>query len=226
MRPNTLRPQRWIAGVLLSGVGLLSGCYSPWMHPGYRGNGYGNPYYGNGGYGGYGSGGIQTLTPGNYYTPGTSNPGTYAPPNGIQPQPDPSNSKDSGSGTGGAAGDGGDAPPAGGNYNPPATGDTPSRLVPDPSPFYPPTPGNVDPPESGAPEREINSGTGGPAAMLEPTTREDWTTHQPIERASGLVELPAESPAATDATGTTETAAESVETPAAAEEEAPPLLKP
>ena len=213
MRPNTPGSLRWIA----LGILVLSGCYRPWMQPG---NGYGSPMYGNqynGGYGGYQ--GIQTLTPGQYYDPGTTVPGTYAPAgNGLQPTPD------SGSGGGGAGGGtsdgGGDAAP----YNPPTEGSG-NRAV----PMYPDNEtrdgaGNgLVPPETEGPVTPQKIDLDKSSSKAEPAPVDAWS--QPtIEQASGLSEA-AES---TDAMETVEApAAESTEAETeATEEEEPPLSIP
>ena len=169
MQPNTLASLRWIVGVC-----LLSGCYSPWMNS-RQGYGY-SPYggaYGTypGAYGGYQ--GIQTLTPGQYYAPGTTTP-TYA-PNGLEPTPDAGTSGSGG--TSNPKGSGGDAPP----YNP---GTVPSRPVPN-TPYYgdPATDSNgqFEPPISDAPIRENNLDNGQPSTMSEPS-RGKWATEKPIEQ--------------------------------------------
>ncbi len=157
---------------LLAGLCLLSGCYRPMMSPqqqGYYGGGY--PGGATQSYGGYQ--GIQTLTPGQYYAPGTSGTSTYA-PNGLQPVVDPNNS-------GNGIGDGGDAPPS--QYNPPATG-TPTRPVPN-DPYYPGNgdPGGLQEPASDGTIRENNSGAGQPSVQLEEVPAGEWpAAEQPIEQ--------------------------------------------
>ena len=166
MRPNTLGSLRWIVAVL-----LLSGCYRPMMQP-QQGYGYGGAYSGGAYQGGYGgSQGIQTLTPGQYYTPGVGSTPTYqqGTPSGPQPEVDPNNT-----GTGGGNGDGGDAPLS--DYNP--QGIEPAR----PAPMYPDTPASGDPgsefrePATEEPVRENDSGTGHPSVLLEPAPTGDWAT--------------------------------------------------
>ena len=225
MRPNTPGSLRLIAVGLL----LLSGCYRPWMQPGY---GYGSPMYGNqyqGGYGGYQ--GIQTLTPGQYYDPGSTVPGTYAPAsNGLQPTPD----SGSGGGTGGGASDGGgDAAP----YNP-GVGDSPSKPVPN-DPFYnnnesgDGTGSGLVPPETEGPINRQKLDQDNSSSQAAPAAAEDWA-EPTIEQASGRSEAAA--PAArtedieaktaevleTESTEATDTEAHATEV----EEEAPPRLAP
>jgi len=183
-------------GVLLPAVLSWGGCYRPMMQPGY---GYGSPMYGNqyGGYGGYQ--GIQTQTPGMYYAPGTTNPGTYAPGNNLQPNPDPNFSGSSGSG-GGSNNGGNDAPV----YSPPASNDTPSR----PAPLYEDNPAGGD---SNAPLQEPLTEQNSPGASLsKPAVIGDEGT---IEQASGKTEG-----------GGLDT--ETAETAESTEEEEPPLFAP
>ena len=155
---------------LMAGLCLLSGCYRPMMSPqqqGYYGGGY--PGGATQSYGGYQ--GIQTLTPGQYYAPGTSGTPTYA-PNGLQPVVDPNSS-----GIGNSGGDGGDAPPS--QYNPPAGG-APTRPVPM---YENADPGGLQEPASDGTIRENNSGTGQPSVQLQEVPAGEWpVAEQPIEQ--------------------------------------------
>ncbi len=153
---------------LMAGLCLLSGCYRPMMYPqqqGYYGGGY--PGGATQSYGGYQ--GIQTLTPGQYYAPGTSGTPTYA-PNGLQPTPEGGNGGAGGSSGGGS---GGDAPV----YNPGT--EAPTRPVPT---YDGDDPGGLQEPAADGTIRDINSG-GQPSVQLDEVPAADWpAAEQPIEQ--------------------------------------------
>ncbi len=165
MRPNTLKTLCWIAAAC-----LLSGCFRPWMPPqqGYGYGGYGNAI--QGGYGGYQ--GIQTLTPGQYYAPGTTQP-TYN-LNGLQPIPE-----GDANGTGTGSGDGGNAPLS--PYNPAAPGE-PVKPVPNPLYEMNGASGGLVPPETDDGTIQQNKpDLDGSSSLSAPAASSDWGAEEPIE---------------------------------------------
>ncbi len=161
---------------LMAGLCLLSGCYRPMMYPqqqGYYGGGY--PGGATQSYGGYQ--GIQTLTPGQYYAPGTSGTPTYA-PNGLQPIPEGGTNGSGGSSGGGS---GGDAPV----YNPGT--ESPTRPVPN-DPYYPGNgdPGGLQEPASDGTIRENNPGTGQPSVQLQEVPAGEWPAAEQSIEQTGL----------------------------------------
>lgn len=216
MRPNISGSLRRIAlGVMLPTMLTSAGCYHSTMYPGY---GYGTPMYGTPapGYGGYQGQGIQTLTPGNYYAPGTAP--TYN-PNSLTPQADP-NASGSSSGTGGQGSGGSNAPP----YSPGVESD-PSRPV----PMYDSDAGgegssSTDDPNSNSPIQENNSGAGAPTTMSKPAPSADWAGGSGVEPASANETQEAALEPSVEAASELEPLEQTEE--AGEEEEEPPLLAP
>ncbi len=211
MRPITTSSLRGIAwGVLLSAGLTSTGCYHSMGQPGY---GYGSPMYGNQypGYGGYQ--GIQTLTPGNYYAPGSTTP-TYN-SNGLNPIADPNAGGAGSGGAGGGSGGGNDAPP----YSP-GVGSDPSRPV----PMYDGAGSDSSAPaEDPAAQPQLNQfDSGSPSTLSKPEASGDWA----IQPASGRERTEAEAePVESLESTVAEPGLETAEQTEGTEEE-PPLLAP